>query len=111
MELLEQVKRSQRISHSALDDILLSDIEAGAGELLRAGVYPYETDGSISKNPLIRKAIELYAKGMEDFEEKGSTYIASFEKLRDAMALNGEYNVQRTDNTDNDEKDAKRQGI
>ncbi len=111
MEMLEQVKKSQRISHNALDDILLSDIEAGAGELLRVGVYPYEADGSISENPLIRKAIELYAKGMEDFEEKGSTYMASFEKLRDAMALSGEYNAQRTDNTDNDEKDAQRQGI
>lgn len=106
MELLEQIKMSQRISHNALDGVLLSDIEAGAGELLRAGVYPYTVDGNFSENPLIRKAIELYAKGMEDFEEKGSVYMASFEKLRDAMALSGEYNAQRTDNAGNDEKDA-----
>lgn len=106
MELLEQIKKSQRISHDALDDVLRSDIEAAAGELSRAGIYTYTEDGNISENPLIRKAIELYAKGMEDFEEKGSVYMASFEKLRDAMALSGEYNVQRTDNTGNNEKDA-----
>ena len=104
MEITDQVRKSQRISHNALDDILLSDIEAGACELLRVGVYPYEDDGkSISEKPLIRKAIELYAKGIEDFEEKGSRYMADFEKLRDAMALSGEYE-KRTDNTDNDKK-------
>ena len=102
MELLEQIKKSQRISHNALDDILMTDIEAGAGELMRAGVNAYDGDGNISERPLIRKAIELYAKGMEDFEEKGSTYMASFEKLRDAMALSGEYNAQRTDNAGDD---------
>lgn len=111
MELLEQIKKSQRISHDALDDVLQSDIDAGADELLRAGVYPYSADGSISGKPLVRKAIELYAKGMEDFEEKGSVYIASFEKLRDAMALSGGYGVQRTDYTGNDEKDTKQPGI
>lgn len=102
MELLEQIKKSQRITHDALDDILRTDIDAGAGELMRAGVNPFDEDGNISERPLIKKAIELYAKGMEDFEEKGSMYMASFEKLRDSMALSGEYNVQRTDNIADD---------
>lgn len=102
MEMLEQVKKSQRITHNVLDDVLRTDIDAGAGELLRVGVDPYASDGSIRDSPLIRKAIELYAKGMEDFEEKGSTYMASFEKLRDAMALSGEYNAQRTDHAADD---------
>lgn len=105
MEMIEQVRKSQRISHKALDDILLSDIEAGACELLRVGVYPYAADGkSISERPLIRKAIELYAKGMEDFEEKGSKHMADFNNLRDAMALSGKYNAERINNTDNDKK-------
>lgn len=107
MEILEQIKKSQRITHNALDDILRTDIDAGAGELLRVGVNPYVSDGSISDNPLIRKAIELYAKGMEDFEEKGSTYMASFKELRDSMALSGDYyNVQRTDNAGDDSQTA-----
>lgn len=106
MELLEQIKKSQRISHSALDDVLITDIHAGADELFRAGVMSYDDSGNIADRPLIRKAIELYAKGMEDFEEKGSMYMASFEKLRDAMAQSGDYRVQRTDNlSDNNQKE------
>lgn len=106
MELLEQIKKSQRITHDSLDDILQTDIDAGAGELMRAGVDPFDAKGNISENPLIRKAIELYAKSMEDFEEKGNAYMASFEKLRDAMALSGDYNVQRTDNIADDSQNA-----
>lgn len=105
MELLELIKKSQRISHSALDDVLMSDIDAAAMELLRVGVNPYQTDADgniiqdgqgapeICDKPLIVKAIELYAKGMEDFEGKGDRYMLSFEKLRDAMSLSGEYNA------------------
>ena len=44
MELLEQIRKSLRISHSALDDILLSDIYSGADELMRVGVDPYVRD-------------------------------------------------------------------
>lgn len=106
MEILDQIKKSQRITHDLLDDILRTDIDAGADELMRAGVEPFDDEGNISERPLVRKAIELYAKGMEDFEEKGSTYMASFEKLRDAMALSGDYNVQRTDNISDDSQDA-----
>ncbi|MEZ3446191.1 MAG: hypothetical protein K1W30_13850 [Lachnospiraceae bacterium] len=106
MEMLDQIKKSQRITHDLLDDILRTDIDAGADELMRAGVEPFDGEGNISERPLVRKAIELYAKGMEDFEEKGSVYMASFEKLRDAMALSGDYNVQRTDNISDDSQDA-----
>ncbi len=106
MELLEQIKKSQRISHGALDDILTTDIYAGADELFRAGVMSYDDSGNIVDRPLIRKAIELYAKGMEDFEEKGSMYMASFERLRDAMAQSGDYRVQRINNLgDNNQKE------
>lgn len=105
MEMLDQIKKSQRITHDLLDDILRTDIDAGAGELMRAGVEPFDEEGNISERPLVRKAIELYAKGMEDFEEKGSVYMASFEKLRDAMALSGDYNVQRADNISDDSQD------
>jgi len=105
MELLEQIKKSQRISHDALDDILTTDIHAGADELFRVGGMSYDDSGNIVDRPLIRKAIELYAKGMEDFEEKGSMYMASFERLRDAMAQSGDYRVQRIDNLgDNNQK-------
>ncbi|MBO5032164.1 MAG: hypothetical protein J6D08_09810 [Lachnospiraceae bacterium] len=113
MQMLEQIKKSLRISHNALDDILISDIYAGADELLRVGVNPFEigedgeyqtdSDGRtiISEKPLVRKALELYAKGMEDFDEKGKAYMESFEALRDSLSLSGDYNEKRTGCTDN----------
>lgn len=91
-ELLEQIKKSMRIGHTALDDTLLSDIEAGALELKRAGVQALEEDGkTLRDEALVYKALELYCKAQEDFEGKGPMYEAAYEKLRDSMALCGDY--------------------
>ena len=114
MDLLEHIKKSLRISHSALDDVLLSDIYSGADELMRVGVDPYvrdengafvlDADGSriIQDKPLIIRAIDFWVKAVEDHEEKGDKYMKSFEKVRDSLSLSGDYNEKRTDNTDND---------
>ncbi|MCM1264318.1 MAG: hypothetical protein NC313_16530 [Butyrivibrio sp.] len=94
MKLLEQIKKSMRISHNALDEMLRTDIEAGALDLLRAGVQPYQprTSKTIKKDALIHKAIELYAKWQEDYNGKGETYEKSYKGLRDSLALCGDYN-------------------
>lgn len=96
MKLLEQIRKSMRISHNALDDMLKTDIEAGALDLLRAGVQPYSVNAKgkkiIKEDALIHKAIELYAKAQEDYEGKGERYNVSYEKLRDSLALCGDYN-------------------
>lgn len=106
MDIIQQTKTALRISHNGLDGLLETDIEAGAGELFRAGVKVYETDDSgnfildnlgnriIRDVPLIKKAIELYAKGMEDYEEKGDRYMKQFEMLRDSMAVSEEYRCE-----------------
>ena len=96
MKLLDQIKKSMRISHNALDDMLKTDIAAGALDLSRASVQPYQSKSnngqSIKNDALIRKAIELYAKAQEDYEGKGERYQNSYEKLRDSLALCGDYN-------------------
>lgn len=96
MELLEQIKQSMRISHNALDEMLQTDIEAGALDLLRVGVLPYleDPDGgkTLKDDALIYKALELYAKAQEDYEGKGERYQLSYEKLRDSLSLCGDYN-------------------
>lgn len=96
MELLEQIKKSMRISHSALDDTLQADMDAGALDLLRVGVQPYLTDPAgnrtVKEDALIHKAIELYAKAQEDYEGKGERYQSAYEKLRDSLSLCGDYN-------------------
>ena len=103
---VEDIRKSMRISHNGLDGLLQTDIEAGADELFRAGVKAFETDAEgnfildnlgnriIRDIPLIKKAIELYAKGMEDFEEKGDMYMKRFEMLRDSMAVSKEYRCE-----------------
>lgn len=95
MKMLDQIKKSMRISHNALDDILKEDIQAGALDLLRSGVPPFRKEGNtkqIKDDALIRKAIELYAKAQEDYEGKGERYQISYEKLRDSLSLCGDYN-------------------
>ena len=93
MKLLDQIKKSMRISHNALDETLQSDIDAGALDLLRVGVQPYQSGKKTIKNDaLIRKAIELYVKAQEDYEGKGECLMKSYEKLRDSLSLCGDYN-------------------
>lgn len=96
MELLKQIKKSMRISHSALDDTLQADMDAGALDLLRVGVQPYLTDSTgnrtVKEDALIYKAIELYAKAQEDYEGKGERYQNAYENLRDSLSLCGDYN-------------------
>lgn len=92
MKLLDQIKKSMRIRHNALDETLQSDINAGALDLLRVGVQPYQSGKAIKNNALIRKAIELYAKAEENYEGEGERYKKSYEKLRDSLSLCGDYN-------------------
>jgi hypothetical protein len=95
--LLEIIKKSMRITHDQLDDVLLSDIYAGADELQRAGVPPYVKDNNgnlvITDSPLIVKTIELYVKAVEDYDGKGTRYMSSFKASRDAMSLSGGYSA------------------
>jgi hypothetical protein len=101
--MLGIIKKSMRITHDQLDDVLLSDIYAGADELERVGINPYATedgeyktdeDGNrvITDRPLIRKTIELYVKAVEDFDGKGTRYMSSFKASRDSMSLSMGYN-------------------
>lgn len=95
-KLAEQIKKSMRISHTALDSVILSDIKAGALDLSIGGVQPF-TVGNNGKNklrddPLINKALELYCKWQEDFQGKGDQYEKSYNSLKNSLALCGDYN-------------------
>lgn len=90
-ELIRQIKASMRIAHNALDDTIQADILAGAQDLQRVGIRPYEENGKLKEEALIRKALELYCKAQEDYQGKGTNYEASYAGLRDAMSLCGSY--------------------
>lgn len=93
MDFLNQIKTAMRIKHSALDEAIEADIKAGMYDLARVGIQPYQDQESkkIKEDPLIKKAIELYCKGQEDFQGKGEKYERAYEKLRDALSLCGDY--------------------
>lgn len=93
--LINQIKDSMRIKHTASDSSIQNDIEAAILDLIRVGVQPYSDKElkALKEDGLIRKAIELYCKGEADFQGKGTQYTSAYEKLRDSMSLSGDYNA------------------
>lgn len=89
--MLEKIKRSMRISHTALDDNIKDDIEICKLALNMAGVYANDDD------KLLQKACELYCKWQYDYQGKGEQFEKAYRSLADAMALSGDYNVRPVD--------------
>ena len=92
-ELIQAIKDSMRIRHTALDEDIRDDIMAAAADMYRVGVQPYANVGKskLKKDPLIRKAAELYCKEQASYMGRGDKLESSYEKLRDALSLSGEY--------------------
>ena len=92
--LIKAIRDSMRIRHSALDEDIRDNIMAAAADMYRVDVQPYANAGKskLKKDPLIRKAVELYCKAQADYMGKGTQFEASYEKLRDALSLSGDYN-------------------
>ena len=93
-KLIQSIKDSMRIRHSALDEDIKENILAAAADMYRVGVQPYGNAGKskLKKDSLIRKAAELYCKAQADYMGKGTQFESSYEKLRDALSLSGDYN-------------------
>ncbi len=91
--LIKSIKDSMRIKHSALDEDIKSNILAAAADMNRVGVQPYSgtRNRRVRDDPLVRKAIELFCKAQADYMGKGIQFEASYEKLRDALSLCGDY--------------------
>lgn len=93
-KLVKPIKDSMRIRHSKLNADIKSNIAAATTDMIRVGVQPYcDIEKKKLKNDsLIKKAIELYCKAQADYMGKGAQFEASYEKLRDALSLCGDYN-------------------
>lgn len=102
---LEKIKDSVRISHKKLDQNIKDDIEAAFLDMERVGISPYKKDESNeiitengekkAKNMLIEKAVEFYCKAQVNFQGNGELYQKSYEALRDALSLSGEYSHEK----------------
>lgn len=88
--MLEKIKLSMRIFHTALDADIQSNIEACMQELRRVGIHE-NIAKSDSEEALIFKAAEFYCKWQYDFQSKGEQWQKAFENLRDALSLCEDY--------------------
>lgn len=93
-ELVKAIKDSMRIRHSELDADIEGNIAAAAADMLRVGIQPYAgpKKRKLKDDRLIWKAAELYCKAQADYLGKGPQFEASYENLRDALSLCGDYN-------------------
>lgn len=93
-KLVKPIKDSMRIKHSELDADIENNIAAATADMLRVGVQPYcdVKKKKLKDDSLIGKAIELYCKAQANYMGKGPQFEASYEKLRDALSLCGDYN-------------------
>lgn len=89
--MVSEIKKSLRITHTALDDDIESNITICKADLELSGVYCKDSDA------LLQKACELYIKWQYDYMGKGEMFEKAYKNLKDALALCSDYNVRTKD--------------
>jgi hypothetical protein len=91
--MIEAVKLALRLTSPAFDDEITDLIEACKIDLQLAGIVKIK-----DSDPLIKRAVTLYAKAYFGFVEDGEKYKQSYDSLKISLCLAGDYNhVQRRD--------------
>ena len=85
--LLDKVKTALYISESNLDDSISIYINACLDDLNRVGVII-----SSEESPLVVQAVILYVMAKIDYLGEGERSERNYEKLRNGLSLNLEYN-------------------
>lgn len=86
MSLLEDVKKSIRISNNKSDDDLQAEINAAKQRMRVAGVeLSDETDD------LVVAAVKAYVKGVYNYQGDGEKWLERFNDLLNVMPLAREY--------------------
>ncbi|MFP3666554.1 head-tail connector protein [Priestia sp. SIMBA_032] len=87
--MIEKVRKSLRISHTALDDDIQDLIDAALMELQLSGIKKLD-----ESDPLIIRAVTVYCKAEFGFDNPDAErFRASFESLRNHLSLAGDYNA------------------
>lgn len=91
--MLDKVKIALRMKGTSLDSDVQETIDACKADLQLAGVQAggLETGDTEPSDPLIRRAIILYAKATYDFEGQGDRYQRAYDALKMSMMLAGDY--------------------
>lgn len=85
MQLVEKIRKRLRISTDKLDIEISDLVESGKKELEVGGVYERENDA------LYFQALVLYCKANFGFYDNSEKFENAFYRLRDSMAVSGEY--------------------
>jgi len=86
--MLDAVKLSLRLLEDDYDTEILDIIEGCKLDLKLAGIVKYTDD-----DPLILRAVTLYAKGHFGFANTGEKFLQSYESLRNSLSVAGDYSV------------------
>lgn len=86
--MLEQVKNALRVKAEAFDDEINGLIAACLADLRLVGIQVQE-----DSDPLIIRAVILYAKANFGYFEDSEKYREAYSYLRGSLSLAGDYNA------------------
>ena len=92
--MLDKVKLALRISGSAFDEEVTDLINAAIADLRLVGISVPEVERSPSEklgDPLLERAIVLYAKAEFGFNDDAERYRNAYDYLKCALSLTADY--------------------
>ena len=90
--MLDKVKNALRVKTAAFDDEIQDLIDACKADLRLVGVNVPE-DTATAGDPLITRAIVLYAKANFGYSEDSEKYRAAYDYLKCSLSLAGDYHA------------------
>lgn len=95
--MVEKIKLAIRVSGEALNDEILDCINACYADMNRVGIVVYNNEKNVlenkEKDPLIIQCQKLHARWHFNFENQAERYEKAYCAMRDAISLDGDYNV------------------
>lgn len=87
MDLLQEVKKDMKFSHSKHDESISSDIDFVLEFIRSSGVKPDESD------PLVVRAVKNYMRYLYNYNGEGERWKAAFDELLKTMCLSYERRI------------------
>jgi uncharacterized phage protein (predicted DNA packaging) len=93
--LLTKVKKSIRISHTALDEDILDGIRAALSDLRMCGISEAKLDPTGEVDPLILNAVKMYCKKeYTDDPAKAARYQEGYDALKSSLMMADGYRAE-----------------
>lgn len=92
--MLDKVKLALRLSGTAFDSEVSDIIDAAIADLRLVGIHiPEKTEspGSTLGDPLLDRAVVLYAKAEFGFNDDAERYRRAYDYLKCSLSLAGDY--------------------